>query len=164
MANDKLAKRRSDQPEDLLDAPPPHGVQPFIGDRGALGIRKYTVEDLVKSAQVARMEPKILSLKEEGEGVKGIYLGPGAGVEVEDVSTGEMRPVLTWLFEVAPGVTIALMGNYQINRTMEKAELGTVIQIVRGATERTRKGTQVTPVHVFHFGKPASRDGKAVMA
>lgn len=66
-----------------------------------------------------------------GDMVRGIYQGSAEG-ELSARGNGEV-PVVKWHYiQTAPGVTIRMLGAYNLNQQLERAEIGDKVVIGRG--------------------------------
>lgn len=86
--------------------------------------------------------PKVMSFKEAGQWIEARLQGEGAPVEVEDIATGEIRQIKTWVFSGGRGLRVALMGSYQLDHELP-ALVGKMVRITYLSQQDTRKGTRV---------------------
>jgi hypothetical protein len=81
---------------------------------------------------------------EAGQGVRGVYLGPGAPVEVHDPVTGEVRELGTWRIEAREGIVLRLLDSAKLRREFPGIAVGSRVRVMRGGQIRTGAGRNVT--------------------
>lgn len=87
---------------------------------------------------------------QDGETIKGVFLGRGGNVEVSDPNTGEMREIPTWRVRSKSGaVTINLLGASQLNARLAGLVEGTNLVISRRGKSRTARGRNVNNYLIF---------------
>ena len=89
----------------------------------------------IKIARIVKLD--------DGQGVRGIYMGLGANVEVHDPTTGEVRDVPTHLVEVRPDVMVRLIESSQLKRELAIVPPGTRVRIMKIGQVDTRRGRRV---------------------
>lgn len=81
---------------------------------------------------------------QEGQGVRGIFLGRGPSVEVADPVTGEVRELGTWRIEVSPGVVIRLLDSARLRSDLAALAPQVKVRIMRLGSVDTKRGRRVT--------------------
>lgn len=112
------------------------------GTAAASGVETFTAEDFEKVMEEFQFGAKVVTL-EAGQGIRGLYVGPGTPVEARDPENGDMRPLATHEFELDEGVRIKLIESHQM-----KAELPPLIGkqciVIRGGETKSKAGRKVT--------------------
>jgi hypothetical protein len=82
----------------------------------------------------------------DGQGIRGVFLGAGPPVEVSDPVTGEVRPLGTWRFQVAPDVVIRLLDSARLKSDLSAFHTdGSVrLRVMRLGQKKTNRGRNVT--------------------
>lgn len=89
----------------------------------------------IKIERIATLEP--------GDGIRGIFQGPGPTVEVSDPVTGETRDLGTWRIEVKPDVVCRLLTSSQLEREFRAIAVGRRVRVIKLGQVATRKGRRV---------------------
>lgn len=88
---------------------------------------------------------RIVTLQ-DGQGIRGHFLGAGGPVDVSDPVTGEVKALGTWRILVAPNIVCRLLDSAQLRS--EFANLrgdGTVrVRVIRVGVAKTGRGRNVT--------------------
>lgn len=80
---------------------------------------------------------------DNGQGVRGEFLGVGPTVEVSDPVTGEVRDLPTWRIEVKKDIVIRLLDSSQLGREFKTMTVGTRVRVIKLGQVDTRKGRRV---------------------
>lgn len=89
---------------------------------------------------------------EDGQLLKGIYLGPGGSLDVTDPSTGETRPLNTWKVRHPANrqIVALLLGCAKLNRFFGGVPVGSAVTILRRGSVRSNAGRVVNDFVTAH--------------
>jgi hypothetical protein len=136
----------------------PDAVQVFTDATDALlPYDKALLEELALTHECE----KLLVLKEK-QAVRGIVLGEGPTVTMEDLTTHEDKDVKTWRLRVSRALVVRLLGSYQLDQELPMLT-GAEIVIAHNGQVQTRAGKRVNDLTIFKprgflegVGKPAA--------
>ena len=91
---------------------------------------------------------------EDGQGLRGMFLGAGAFIETTSLETGEVVNLPTWRIEVRPSQVARLIGTYQLNQAFSIMPPSTMVRVARLGMVETKNKRRVTD-YVVAVEKPA---------
>jgi len=92
---------------------------------------------------------------EDGQGLRGKFLGAGAFIQTTDMTTGEVKDLPTWRIEVRPNQVARLIGTYQLNQAFSIMPPSTLVRVARIGLVETKNKRRVTD-YVVAVEKPAA--------
>lgn len=143
---------------DSVGVPPADAVR--ATNAAAVMVRQPDASDLVETIDQSWLDgvtvERTITL-EEGQGIRGRFLGSGPPVELTDPVTGELKELGTWRIELRAGIVARLLDSARLRVELRSATLGRRVRIARLGTLRTSKGRNVTDYLVAWESDPATR-------
>jgi len=114
-------------------------------ETGAVGLGDTVDDPTFTAAAESLAEFRFLRdlTLQEGQGVKGTFVGFGEKAEFADDKTGEVREVPTAIIQIA-NVRYRLLCPTMLERLLGAVKAGEVVAIIRGGYRNTRKGHRIT--------------------
>lgn len=115
----------------------------------SVGIEKIDAATLnsLLTEQGFELEPYV-SLKEEGDSIRGHLYGEAPPVEIPNPVTGEVAELAAFRIQLSSGQTVRLFGGVGLSKNLRGIADGTEVVVIRAPQERTRRGQMVTVYHV----------------
>lgn len=99
---------------------------PYLEELTEEFLENVTIERVVKLA--------------EGMGIRGIFRGRGADIEIAERGDDSAKIVATWRLEMKDGNIARLMSSYQLYAAFEKMPEGMMVRVAKVGTIETRAG------------------------